>query len=234
MKTVKEDWNTMAQAYEEFNNSPDSYSYNIEWPTIKEMLPELIGKKILDVGCGTGIFTFLLEEYKPTKIVGLDLSEAMIDIAKKKAEQRNSKASFILGDATFTDQYVNGKFDLIFSSTTTHYIENLDVFFDNLGKCMEDTGSMILSIINPIYSAMYPIEHGNTFPDDEEWQLRYLDKAVRSYIQPWIEYNDKYDNQLSKSFHYLFSDYMNAITKAGLRICQIEEPMPPIDWKQIA
>lgn len=195
------------------------------------MLPKLAGKKILDVGCGTGIFTFLLEEYKPSKIIGLDLSESMLDIAKQKAEQRNSKASFILGDATYANQCVNEKFDLIFSSTTSHYIENLDRFFENMGKCMEDNGDIILSIIHPIYSAMYPIEHGNAFPYDEEWQIRYLDKAGRAYIQPWIEYNEKYENQLSKSFHHLFSDYMNAIIKAGLTICQIDEPVPPINWK---
>ncbi len=231
MKTIKEDWNTMAQAYEEFNNSPDSYSYNIEWPTIKGLLPQLTGKKILDIGCGTGIFTFLFDEYKPSKIIGLDLSESMLDIAKQKAEQGDSKATFVLGDATYANKYVEEKFDLIFSSTTTHYIKDLDTFFENLGKCMEDNGSIILSIIHPIYSAMYPIEHGDDFPDDEEWQIRYLDKSGRSYIQPWIEYNEKYENQLSKSFHHLFSDYMNAIIKAGLKLCQISEPMPPEGWK---
>jgi len=231
MKAIKEDWNAMAQAYEEFNNSPDSYSYNIEWPAVKKMLPDLTGKKILDIGCGTGIFTFLLEGYNPLKITGLDISESMLSIAKQKAEQRNSKATFIVGDASYTDQYVNEKFDLIFSSTTSHYIENLDKLFESMKKCMEDNGHIILSIIHPIYSSMYPIEHGDTFPKDEEWHIRYLDKSVRAYIQPWIEYNDRYEKRLSKSYHHLFSDYVNAINKAGLTICQIEEPMPPESWK---
>jgi ubiquinone/menaquinone biosynthesis C-methylase UbiE len=195
------------------------------------MLPDLTGKKILDIGCGTGIFTFLLEGYNPLKITGLDISESMLSIAKQKAEQRNLKAAFILGDASYADQYVNEKFDLIFSSTTSHYIENLDRFFGSLKKCMEDDGLVILSIIHPIYTSMYPIEHGDTFPKDEEWRIRYLDKSVRAYIQPWIEYNDKYEKRLSKSYHHLFSDYVKAINKAGLVICQIEEPMPPESWK---
>ena len=91
---------------------------------------------------------------------------------------------------------------MIFSSTTSHYIKNLK----------------ILSIIHLVYSAMYPIEHGDRLPEDDEWQVRYLDKAKRSYIQPWIEYNDEYENQLSKSYHYTFSDYMNAIINAGLKV----------------
>ena len=60
LNTVKSEWNSMATAYELFNNSPDSYSYTIEWPCIQEFLPDLRGKSILDFGCGTGIYTFYL------------------------------------------------------------------------------------------------------------------------------------------------------------------------------
>ncbi len=50
----------MAEAYEPFNNDPDSYSFNIEWPCIRELLPDIRGRKVLDIGCGTGIYMFLL------------------------------------------------------------------------------------------------------------------------------------------------------------------------------
>ena len=58
MNNIVSDWDHMAQAYETFNNSEDTYSYNIEWPCIRNMLPELQGKTVLDLGCGTGIFSF--------------------------------------------------------------------------------------------------------------------------------------------------------------------------------
>ena len=48
MNDIKIDWNSMAKAYEEFNNAEDSYSFNIEWPCIKELLPDLKGKTVLD------------------------------------------------------------------------------------------------------------------------------------------------------------------------------------------
>lgn len=82
MKSIKEDWNAMAAAYEEFNTAEDSYSYNIEWACIRKLLPELKGKSVLDLGCGTGIFTFLLEAYEPERLIGIDLSEEMLAIAK--------------------------------------------------------------------------------------------------------------------------------------------------------
>lgn len=145
--------------------------------------------------------------------------------------ESDSEAVFIQGDATYTNQYVKDRFDLISSSTTSHYIEHLETFFEHLKQSLNDEGTIILSIIHPVYSAIYPIEHGDTFPEDEEWQVRYLDKSRRAYIQPWIEYNDNYENHLSKSYHHLFGDYINAIIKAGLKIERIEEPLPPASWK---
>jgi len=129
LNTVRSEWNSMAAAYEVFNNSPDSYSYTIEWPCIQELLPDIRGKSILDFGCGTGIFTFLLEKYYPSKIVGIDLSEEMLKIASAKGEEKNSAAQFVLGDAGKLTSYFDETFDLVFSSTTTHYLTNLDELF---------------------------------------------------------------------------------------------------------
>ena len=235
MKTIevtKENWNKMARAYEDFNTGEDSYSKCIEWPTIKEMLPELSGKRVLDVGCGTGIFTFLLEHYEPKRLVGIDLSEEMLKIAEEKKQERSSIACFVAGDAAKTNQYLDEKFDFIFSSTTTHYISDLNQLFGGLADLLDEDGEMIFSIIHPVYSAQYPKAHGERFPEDDEWVVNYLDHSERAYIQPWIEYNDEMDNFLSKSIHYTMSDYMKAIIQAGLYIDQMEEPEPPAEWEQ--
>ncbi|WP_130838529.1 class I SAM-dependent methyltransferase [Lachnoclostridium sp. Marseille-P6806] len=233
MNEIKIDWNSMAKAYEEFNNAEDSYSFNIEWPCIKDLLPDLRGKTIVDLGCGTGIFTFLLEKSDPSKLIGIDLSEEMLQIARDKAKVSNSKAEFILHDAATCKEVIEEPVDFIFSSTTSHYIENLGHLFENVAKSLKDGGECVFSIIHPVYSAMYPVEHADgSFPEDEEWNVRYLDKSMRSYIQPWLEYNDVYENHLSKSYHHTMSDYMNAIIAAGLSIEQVCEPMAPEDWKE--
>ena len=56
------EWDKMAAAYEEFTAGEDSYSNRIEWPCIQKMLPALQDKDIIDLGCGSGRFTFLLEK----------------------------------------------------------------------------------------------------------------------------------------------------------------------------
>lgn len=232
MRSIKEDWDGMALAYEQFNSAEDSYSYAIEWPCVQSLLPALKGKSVLDLGCGTGIFTFLLEKAQPGKLVGLDLSEEMLRIARQKAKALGSRAEFILGDAAQCGRLVEEPADLIFSSTTTHYIEDLPPLFAQIDRCLSPGGSCILSVIHPVYSAMYPVERGERFPEDEEWTVRYLDRRRRAYIQPWIEYNDACENRLSRSYHHTFGDYVSAAVGAGLRIEAVREPLPPARWRE--
>lgn len=228
---TESEWDSMALAYEVFNNSPDSYSYTIEWPCVQQLLPELRGKRILDVGCGTGIFTFLLEQYFPEKVVGLDFSEGMLNAAREKGRERRSHADFLQGDAVHLADYFEEPFDLVFSSTTTHYIQDLKPLFEQIKAVLKPGGVCILSMIHPVYSAQYPIDQNGVFPGEEDWVVRYLDRRRRAYIQPWIEYNEDFENRLSRSFHHTFGDYINAILAEGLRIQEIREPMPPEHWK---
>ena len=54
--------------------------------------------KVLDLGCGIGGFSFLLEDLG-FEVTGIDISEEMLNTAQKLAEKRGSKVEFLLGDA---------------------------------------------------------------------------------------------------------------------------------------
>ena len=160
MEGIREDWDRSAEIYDAFNDAPDSYSRSIEWPCIRKLLPELRGRSALDIGCGTGIFTFLLEQMGLSEIVGVDLSEGMLALARKKAQARGSRAAFLQGDAARIAERLERRFDLVFSSTASHYIADLDALFDGIARCLAPQGVCVLSAIHPVYSAQYPIAHG--------------------------------------------------------------------------
>lgn len=232
MENTEQNWNRMAVAYEGFTAGVDSYSYRIEWPCIKRLLPDLHGKSVIDLGCGAGRFTFLLERAGAARTVGVDLSEEMLRLAKEQADTRHSKVEFLRGN--IAKPFMKEKFDFAFSSTSTHYLQNLKPFFENLHDLLHPKSECVLSVMHPVYTAQYPIDRGERFPDDSEWTVRYLDKRERAYIQPWVEYNDEMENFLSRSWHHTFSDYVNAAVGSGFSILEAQEPLPPEDWKESA
>lgn len=228
---VERDWDKMAAAYEAFTGGENSYSNKIEWPCVRKLLPPLRYAKVLDLGCGTGRFTFLLEELGPKKITGVDLSGKMLEIALRKAAGRQSKAEFIKGDIREPFDFLNDKYDFIFSSTATHYIADLPTLFKSIRETLNGGGSCVLSVIHPVYSAQYPVPENGVFPSDDSWRVRYLDKSVRAYVQPWIALDDEIPDFLTESYHHTFGDYVEAVLSAGLRLTALREPMPPEEWK---
>ena len=71
----------------------DGRHYDLKYRDLKEDLPfwldqvEKYGEPVLELGCGTGRITLPLTE-KGIAITGLDISEPMLSLARKKAEER--------------------------------------------------------------------------------------------------------------------------------------------------
>jgi ubiquinone/menaquinone biosynthesis C-methylase UbiE len=89
-----------------------------------EKLRPLEGKKILDVGCGSGRFCIAFARNGAKKVIGIDFAEGMIDIARKLAEDAGvaAECTFIAGsfpeaippsEAPFDACTANGFFDYI-------------------------------------------------------------------------------------------------------------------------
>lgn len=55
-----------------------------------------IGERVLDLGCGTGVITRVIYNLTKQKVIALDLSKKMLELARKKYDERI--ATFIQGD----------------------------------------------------------------------------------------------------------------------------------------
>jgi len=69
-------------------------------------------KAILDLGCGTGGHALILAE-RGYKVTGVDISQKMLEIGKRKAEERKLNIEFILGNIRSIE--LNHKFDAVIS-----------------------------------------------------------------------------------------------------------------------
>ena len=71
--------------YSELRSREINSNTMLEQPAMKELLPDLNGKAVLDLGCGCGsnCLEFVLNGAR--RVVGVDISEKMLEVAKKEA-----------------------------------------------------------------------------------------------------------------------------------------------------
>lgn len=106
------------------------------------------GKKILDVGCGSGIF--LLEFIKMgATVVGIDYSQRMLSMAEAELKQYKipkNKYKLILANATNLP-LKNRDFDLVLATGLTDYMTDRDdlKFLKEVARVLKPNGSLIVS-----------------------------------------------------------------------------------------
>ncbi len=132
--------------YEKFNDGKD-YSKEVEFlHQIFKKYSENPVKKILDLGCGTGIHAKWLA-LKEDEIVGVDLSPDMIEIAKAK---NIPHSEFFVGDMSKFD--LNRKFDSVISmfSAMGYLTDNKQIegFFNSVKKHLNKNGLLVLDVWN--------------------------------------------------------------------------------------
>lgn len=109
-----------------------------ETENVLEMLGDLKGKKLLDMGAGTCRYSidFAL---KGAKVTAFDASEEMLKIGRKKAEKAGvkDKINFIEGNALKTD-YDDEEFDIVTSLRLFHLIKDKKSLFNEMKRLTND------------------------------------------------------------------------------------------------
>ncbi|WP_305064529.1 class I SAM-dependent methyltransferase [Methanococcoides sp.] len=120
---IKEYWNERSST---FDFSPGHIiASRKEKEAWKSILQKKIGgesRKILDIGTGTGFLSIMLAELG-YRVVGIDISEEMLERAKKKAVDRAVEAEFKLGDAENLF-FETGSFDAIVNKAVLWTLPN--------------------------------------------------------------------------------------------------------------
>ena len=116
-----------------------SFGIDVKW---RKKVIQLIGatkpKKILDIATGTGDLAIMMSELNADKIVGLDISQGMLEVGKHKiaAQQLTHKIDMVHGDSEnipFEDNY----FDAITVSFGVRNFENLDKGLQEISRVLK-------------------------------------------------------------------------------------------------
>jgi len=92
-----------------------------EWPAIVRLLPELRGKRVVDLGCGFGWFARWAMMQGAAGVLGVDLSETML--SRARAGTTDPGVRYLRADLESVE-LPEEAFDLAYSSLALHYVED--------------------------------------------------------------------------------------------------------------
>lgn len=113
-----------------------------EWRTLEPMLPDFAGRDVLDLGCGYGWHCAYAAEHGARSVLGLDLSEKMLAVARRDhvapvIEYRR----MAMEDTDFAD----GSFDVVLSSLAFHYVADFGALVRNIARWLRPGGDFVFS-----------------------------------------------------------------------------------------
>jgi malonyl-CoA O-methyltransferase len=170
--TPLEGYNRWAASYQSESNPIKDLSDKL----VEKLLPDLHGKSVLDYGCGTGRFCALAEKQHATRVVGVDLSPAMIE----RAQAQTKRTEFICADIRQAN-LEKTSFDVVINALVMGHVEDLNECLGRLLEVLKPGGVIVMTDFHPYLTLM---ESKRTFLDVASG--RHFE--VRHYLHLFEEY----------------------------------------------
>jgi len=205
------------EGYKKLRENPDNANNIEENPALMSLCPDLMGKTVLDLGCGYGGSCRRFAEMGAQSVVGVDISKKMLEIANTKNLLDNIQ--YFNMDMTEIDK-LDMKFDVVFSSLALHYVEDFKLLLQRIHVSLNEGGQFIFSQEHPLTTA--PI-NGVVWTRDE------LGEAVHYNLSDYCRSGERkvfwFVDEI-KIFHRCISEIVNELIDAGFVIERMLEPFP--------
>ena len=222
MKENKYDEEAFFEKYSQMPRSQMGLRGAAEWPTLKGMLPEFAGRRVIDLGCGYGWHCRYAAEHGAASVLGVDLSQKML----ARAAEQNAHPAVVYCRAALEDlSFPPGSFDVAVSSLALHYVRDLAPLVGSVFSWLTPGGDFVFSMEHPVFTAqgkqdwLYDSQGGILcFPVD-----RYFEEGARQAV---------FLGEPVTKYHHTLTTVFGALLEAGFVIRKVAEPQPPEDMME--
>jgi ubiquinone/menaquinone biosynthesis C-methylase UbiE len=202
------DYDGIAEAYSAENEANLVNAY-YERPAMLALAGDVVGRRILDAGCGAGPLSAALRD-RGAIVTGFDKSAGMIELARQRL---GGDADLQVADLGSALPFPDNTFDDVTASLVLHYLEDWGPALAELRRVLRPGGRLIVSVEHPFAITLMHREAGRkadyfaTSNRTEEWTMGGQTARMSFWDRPLHAMTD-------------------AFTAAGFRIAVISEPAP--------
>ncbi len=181
-----------------------------------DLLGDVSQKKILHLQCHFGQDTLSLARLG-AKVTGIDFSDQAIEKAKEYSKQLDLDATFICCDVYDTPNYLDEKFDIVFTSYgTIGWLPDMDKWAAVVSHFLKPEGKFVFVDFHPVVWM---------FDDDFKEVFYHYFKSEPIIEEETGTYADKKASLIQKtiSWNHSISEVVNALIENGLTIHSLNE-----------
>lgn len=211
------DNNTFFEGYQKLRKNQNNANNVFEGPALFSLLTDLKDKTILDLGCGVGGHCLEFVNGGAKKVVGIDISKKMLEVAEK--ENHHSKITY-LNLPMENLSSLNERFDFVVSSLAIHYVKDFEKLVSDVFNLLNDDGIFVFSQEHPFNTCF---SGGERWTKDEEGNKLFAN--ISNYSTDGLRESSWFVNGVKK-YHRTFSSIVNTLVLKGFVIEKFVEPIP--------
>jgi len=192
---------------------PDSPNNTLEQPVMLELAGDLVGRRVLDLGCGDAAFGRVVLVHAGSAYLGVEGSRNMAALA---SETLAGTSGQVLHCAIEDWEAPAAAFDLAVARLSLHYLADLAPVFAQVYQALADGGRFVFSVEHPVITSC-----------DRGWPEGTLrqDWMVDDYFVTGVRENTWMGGTVRK-YHRTVEDYFRALQEAGFVVEQLRESRP--------
>jgi toxoflavin synthase len=204
---ISEQYQASSTQYDSVKNLPYAF---VERETLLGGMPDLTGKAVLDVACGTGYYSRLFKRLGAAQVVGVDIEKSMIDCAREVEAKEPLGITFDVCDAAQLP--VLGEFDVVAPIWAFVHAKDVEEYYEMVLRCarnLKSGGTMVALCSNPDIDidgmSVYPRYGLSITPKEKHGELQVI--HIQMDVEPPVGFD---------GFFWPAGITEEAMTRAGL------------------
>lgn len=223
-----ESWDRIARGHDAASLPTDTIAYGPDVPTEQELrlIGEMSGRRVLDLGCGSGATAVAFARQGAT-VIAVDASSAQLAHARALAERAEARVEWHLGDLADLAFLRADSIDVAFSAHAIAEVADVGRVFRQVHRVLRPHGVFVLSYEHPLALLLTrEMGPGGGRAANETMELP-LDRLEirRSYFDESAIVVDRGGEPVTVHPRTVSSVFMG-LTRSGFRVEVIAEPPP--------